>query len=86
LVTFPSFHTTLALVIAYCGARLRFVGAPVVVLNLLVVASTMAEGGHYFADIAGGAVIAFAAIGLVRLVNAGAATRDPVIAVGAAGA
>jgi len=85
-VTFPSFHTTLALVIAYCGARLRYVGAPVVVLNLLIVASTMAEGGHYFADVAGGALIAFAAIGLVRLVNAGAIERETATVVDAVGA
>lgn len=70
LVTFPSFHTSLAIVIAYCGARIRFVGPALIGLNALIVASTLAEGGHYFADVVGGAAVAAGAILFVRWVKA----------------
>ena len=57
LVTFPSFHTALAVltVFTFRGMGKLFVGA--LILNALVIASTLTEGGHYLIDvIAGGAL------------------------------
>jgi membrane-associated phospholipid phosphatase len=67
LVTFPSFHTALAIITAYAARGIRYVTAPVAVLNGLVVLSTLPEGGHYLVDVIAGALIAILAIAFVRL-------------------
>ncbi|MGH7138097.1 MAG: phosphatase PAP2 family protein, partial [Pirellulales bacterium] len=69
LITFPSFHVAWAILLcwAFRGRRLLF--AAVVVLNALVVASTMTTGWHYFADVLGGAVVALAAICTYQLIG-----------------
>ena len=58
LITFPSFHTTWALLLARAlrGSRRLFV--PACLLNLAVVASTMTTGWHYLADVAGSTALA----------------------------
>ena len=58
LITFPSFHTTWALILAWAlrGSRCLFV--PASLLNLAVVISTMTTGWHYFADVLGGTLLA----------------------------
>jgi membrane-associated phospholipid phosphatase len=62
LVTFPSFHTALAVITAWAFWRTRLVAVPALLLNLTVIASTVPVGGHYFVDVAAGACIAGAAI------------------------
>ncbi len=56
IVTFPSFHTIWAvlLAVAYRG-RWQFL--PVAILNTLVLFSCITTGMHYFADVAGGLVV-----------------------------
>lgn len=71
LITFPSFHVAWAIVITWSLRRRRrplFVG--VLALNLLVVASTMTTGWHYFADVLGGAAVATAAIAVASFLAA----------------
>jgi membrane-associated phospholipid phosphatase len=58
LITFPSFHTALAVITTWAFWRTRYLALPVLVLNVVVVASTVPVGGHYFVDIAAGAFIA----------------------------
>jgi membrane-associated phospholipid phosphatase len=69
LTAFPSFHTTMGLIVVWCarGARLLFV--PMLLLNALMIASTPAFGGHYFVDLLGGVVLAATAIVLLRLID-----------------
>lgn len=69
LITFPSFHVAWAMLLcwAFRGRRLLFTA--VVVLNALVVASTMTTGWHYFADVLGGGAVALAAVGTCRLIR-----------------
>lgn len=62
IVTFPSFHTALAVMLSYGFLpfrRLRFV---VFVLNTIMIISTPMEGGHYLVDVIAGVVIAIAGI------------------------
>jgi len=66
LVTFPSFHTAGAIILAYVarGTRYFFLSAAV---NALMVVSTLTSGGHYFIDIIGGIVVGLGSILLVRV-------------------
>jgi membrane-associated phospholipid phosphatase len=66
LVEFPSFHTILAILTVYAVRGFRFIFWPVLVLNVIVIVSTIPEGGHYLVDVIAGAAIAAAAILFVR--------------------
>ncbi len=71
LVTFPSFHTALAIITAYCFRDFRFVFPAAVLLNSVVVVSTLTEGGHYLVDVLAGAAITAFAIAGYRSLNRG---------------
>jgi len=62
VITFPSFHTTLAVLYPYVvrGNRPVFVGCAF--LNLIMLLSIPSEGGHYLVDVIAGALIAVVAI------------------------
>jgi membrane-associated phospholipid phosphatase len=63
LVTFPSFHTALAVITAWALWRTPYLAIPALALNALVIASTVPVGGHYFVDVLAGLAIAGAAVG-----------------------
>jgi membrane-associated phospholipid phosphatase len=65
IITFPSYHVVLALVLMYVyrQTKLAYVVIP---LNVLMLVATPIYGGHYLADLIGGAVIAICAILVVR--------------------
>jgi membrane-associated phospholipid phosphatase len=79
IVTFPSFHTALSVIIIYAIRRTRFLALPVTALNLAVIAATMPLGGHYLTDVVAGGLIAAASILVVRALN----RRMPAEAAGA---
>lgn len=58
LVTFPSFHTAEALLMALAVRRRRGLFLAFGSLNLLVALSTMTTGWHYFADVVAGLAVA----------------------------
>ncbi|HZP10266.1 phosphatase PAP2 family protein [Methyloceanibacter sp.] len=62
LVAFPSFHTVLALLIAWYAWPLKWLRWPAIGLNALVILSIPIQGGHHIIDIAGGFVVAVFAI------------------------
>ncbi|MGI9387249.1 MAG: phosphatase PAP2 family protein [Methyloligellaceae bacterium] len=66
LITFPSFHTVLAIITSYGFRKTRFLAWPVALLNVAVIISTLPEGGHYLIDVIAGAMIAVAAIAGLR--------------------
>lgn len=66
LTTFPSFHTAMGLVVIHCARGSRLLLVPMLLLNLLMIASTPALGSHYFVDVLGGAALAAAAILVLR--------------------
>ena len=69
LITFPSFHTTWALLVAYAFRHYRWFFLPMVLLNLAVVVATMTTGWHYAADVLGGILTAAVAIGIAKLIG-----------------
>ena len=64
LVSFPSFHTTAAMIFAWTLWTVRYVSFAALVLNLTLIAATPIIGAHYFIDLVGGAVVALAAMSL----------------------
>ena len=62
LVTFPSFHTCLAIIVTWAVRDFRITFWAFAVLNALVIVSTLPEGGHHLIDVIAGALIAAVAI------------------------
>ena len=61
IITFPSFHVAWGLILlaSFWKTPLRW---PAVVLNGLMIASTVTTGGHYFIDVPGGVLVGLVAI------------------------
>jgi hypothetical protein len=66
IVTFPSFHATLSILLVYVVRRQPWVLAVFVPLNVLLIAATPTVGGHYLVDLPAGAIIAVASIVATR--------------------
>jgi membrane-associated phospholipid phosphatase len=67
LVTFPSGHTILAVIITYALRGSRWTFIPAFIVNGAMMVSTIPHGGHHLFDLVVGAAIAALAIVLVRL-------------------
>ncbi|MBZ9708154.1 phosphatase PAP2 family protein [Mesorhizobium sp. ESP7-2] len=66
LVSFPSFHSTLAAIFAYSMRGIRYISLPVYALNAMLILATFPEGGHYLVDVLAGLAVAAVAIQFVR--------------------
>ena len=66
IVTFPSFHTELAVIYIYCTRHYRWSIMLFAPLNIVMLASTPTVGGHYLVDVIAGIAVAFGSIALVR--------------------
>jgi membrane-associated phospholipid phosphatase len=64
VITFPSFHAAFACATAHAFLPVRPLRLPVVVWTVVVMASTMVIGGHYFVDVLAGLAL-FAAVASV---------------------
>lgn len=86
VVTFPSFHTVCALLLAQAWHGIRIVGPLIKVLAVLIVFSCMPIGGHYLIDLIAGAAVWWAVtLALDRYSKANAAdVRKAEIALSAA--
>ncbi|MEQ9407273.1 MAG: phosphatase PAP2 family protein [Fuerstiella sp.] len=62
LITFPSFHTTWALLVAFAFRHYRWLFLPMVILNAAVLVATLTTGWHYGSDVVGGILTAVAAV------------------------
>jgi len=69
IVTFPSFHTTLAILFVYAVRQYRWASAIFIPLNILMIGSTLTVGGHYLVDLPAGAAVALAAIASTRVLR-----------------
>jgi membrane-associated phospholipid phosphatase len=78
VVTFPSFHTALAVICIWSTRRIAYLHLPMVLLNLVVIVSTLPIGGHYLVDVIAGAMIAAGAILLDRRMFLRRHIADPV--------
>jgi hypothetical protein len=66
IISFPSFHTILALLAAFALWPIRYIRWPAAILAVLIVVSTLTTGWHYVVDILAGLVVTAAACGLAR--------------------
>ncbi len=66
LITFPSFHTTWAIILAWAYRRDLLLFVPLSLVNLAVIFSTLTTGWHYFADVVGGVLVAVVVIWLTN--------------------
>ena len=73
LVAFPSFHAALAVICAYAARSLRYLALPAALLNVLIIGSAPAIGGHYYIDIFAGLVLAAIVITAEHFVSSPAA-------------
>jgi hypothetical protein len=81
LISMPSFHAILALLIAYAMWRtpLRYVFA---LLNVVTIAATPIVGGHYLVDLLAGAVLVVAVVAVRVLARLRAAGSGPIVMTG----
>lgn len=66
LITFPSFHTTWAILLALALRHRPIIFAFSALLNIAVVAATLTTGWHYVSDVVAGILIGAMVIGLVH--------------------
>jgi hypothetical protein len=66
IIQFPSFHMALAILLTYVARGMPILFITLLELNILVTISTPPIGGHHFADLWGGVILAFMTIMLVR--------------------
>jgi Flp pilus assembly pilin Flp len=66
IVTMPSYHTTLALLLTYACRNTGVVGWSVGALNVVMLLSIPPIGGHYLADVLAGAAVAGLTISVIR--------------------
>ena len=69
LITFPSFHTTWAILLAFGFRHYRWLFVPMVLLNSAVCVSTVTTGWHYATDVVGGILVAVAAVQITRILG-----------------
>lgn len=62
LITFPSFHTAWALLLAWSFRHYRYLRIPMLLLNIAVAVSTVTTGWHYATDVIGGLLVAVASV------------------------
>lgn len=70
IVTFPSYHAALGLILLVAGWAHPWLRWPFLLLNLLLIAATPIEGGHYFIDVAAGLLIALVVVLMARQLDA----------------
>lgn len=58
IITFPSLHAALGLMFIWAIWPIKYLRWVIVVLNLVMIAATPVDGGHYFTDVIAGLIIA----------------------------
>jgi hypothetical protein len=81
LIAVPSFHVVMSILLIYAvRGAIRPIAWGFLGLNLIAIASTPSEGGHYLIDVLAGGAVAALSIGLVRrLAQAPGAAGDPAL-------
>lgn len=76
LISFPSFHTTVALLNIWAAWPVKWLRWPMLVLNALVLLSVPMIGAHYLIDAVGGALVALVAVPVALGLSRRLTTRD----------
>lgn len=66
IVSMPSFHAAVAVMLAWATRRTGVFGGAVTALNAVMVVSVLSEGKHYLTDAIAGVIVAGATIALVH--------------------
>lgn len=66
IITFPSYHAALGLIMLLAGWSHPWLRWPFVLLNVAMIVATPIDGGHYFVDVLAGLAIACAAHAAAR--------------------
>lgn len=68
IITMPSYHTVLAILVAYAYRGCGRLFVPALALNGVMLLSIPSEGGHYLIDVVAGGAIAVVTIATIRAV------------------
>lgn len=63
IISFPSFHAAMGVLYIYAARGIKLFFPTMLVLNLIMIASTLYIGGHYLVDTLAGVILALAVIG-----------------------
>lgn len=66
IITFPSFHASMAILFAWAAWPSRLFRVPIAIVNGLMWIAAVPIGGHYVVDLLGGSAITLAAIGVAN--------------------
>ena len=80
LIAFPSYHAVLAMLMVWYARTISYLRWPILVLNLVVLASAPVQGGHHLIDIFGGCAVTVLAILVVRAAEAVRVPSVPILA------
>ena len=69
IITFPSYHTAVALICGWATWRIRWIGPLNAVFAGLVILTTLPIGGHHLMDLIGGAAVVAASLKVARAVE-----------------
>ncbi|WP_165899978.1 phosphatase PAP2 family protein [Borborobacter arsenicus] len=77
LITFPSFHTVLGIIVVYALRGFRLIAISFLIVNVLMIIGTMPEGGHHLVDVLAGIAVTIISIAVTRgVVRLYPQTRD----------
>ena len=71
IITFPSYHTIITILLTYMYRNQRRMLSVVLPLNILQLLAIPSEGGHYISDILGGGAVAIIVIWIVQRIGLG---------------
>jgi membrane-associated phospholipid phosphatase len=66
IITFPSFHTVEGVLLIYISRHHKLLLYPMIMINVIMIASALSEGAHYLVDIISGLAVAFASIAITQ--------------------
>jgi len=76
IISFPSFHASMAVLFTAAVRGNRYLFVPTFCLNAILLIATVVIGYHYFVDVLAGVTIAFAALYCARAIYGSAPTSS----------
>ncbi|MFH1342729.1 MAG: phosphatase PAP2 family protein [Pseudomonadota bacterium] len=57
IITFPSYHASVAILLAWAASGIPYLRFPMIALNLVMLVSSVPIGGHYLVDVIAGSLV-----------------------------